>query len=215
MSAGSATCWPRSGSGSISPLRRRPGRRPTSPMSRRAPGARCRARRACHIAISCLALPGFLVARRAAPTGIRSRSALALTGHFLAPPCVRAAGPGLAGRAVALGRAHAARGIGLSNMPALESAAPTPLRTAYLTSIEVIDVNVRAAAFRRDPQRRFRRRARRALSVLRAVDDHVALAAGCARRAEAGASPHPARDAAAAPRSRPRATRNAPASSAT
>src|ERR1051325_1190099 len=63
---------------------------------------------------------------------------------------------------------------------------------------------VRFSAGRRDPRRRFRRRTRRALSVLCIVDDHGPLAARCARRPEAGASPHPARDAAAAARSRVR-----------
>ena len=55
----------------------------------------------------------------------------------------------------------------------------------------------------------------RALPRLCAVHHHVALAAGCARRAEAGASPAALRHAPAAARSRPPASRNAPASSAT
>ena len=46
--------------------------------------------------------------------------------------------------------------------------------------------------------------------VLCAVDHHVALAARCARRAEAGASPAPLCDARAQARSAHRATRNAP-----
>src|SRR5258707_1274855 len=48
---------------------------------------------------------------------------------------------------------------------------------------------------RRNPQCRFRRCARRALSVLRALVDHVAVPAGCARRPQAGAPPNRARDA--------------------
>ena len=66
-------------------------------------------------------------------------------------------------------------------------------------------------ADRGDP---LRRGARRALSLLRALHHHGALAARRARRAEAGASPAPLRDAGARLDPAP-ATRNAPASSAT
>ncbi len=60
-----------------------------------------------------------------------------------------------------------------------------------------------------------RRGAVRALSRLCAVHHHRALAARCARRAEAGAPPPALGHAPAAPRSRRPASRNAPASSAT
>ena len=66
-----------------------------------------------------------------------------------------------------------------------------------------------------DPARHAQGRAERALSRLRAVDDHLALAARRARRAEAGAAPHPLRDAGSCGSTRPAASRNARASSAT
>ena len=72
-----------------------------------------------------------------------------------------------------------------------------------------------AAQDRADPPRRLRRRPARALSRLRAFDHHGALAAGRARRPQAGAAPRAVRHAQAAARPGQAPTRSPRAWSAT
>ena len=157
------------------------------------------------IATSCCRCPAFCARQRCRPTGAEIAAGLRLDRLFPRAPRLRAAWPQLPARARLL-TAAADRCIPRGD------ASDAPQRVSRGRS-ERHGRNDRRR--RRDPRRRFRRRARRALSLLCAVDDHVALAAGCARRAEAGASPHPPRDAASCASIPARATRNARASSAT
>ena len=163
-----------------------------SPSSRRAPAAPSPPTPPANWQARLLRLPAFLLGQNPSEPA-DWRDGLRLTGHFLARDV--------------FGHQH-------RPLPAARQLPVRPCLPALLTTST--DYAPWLTMFAgHDRGHAAGRRAVRALSRLRAVHHHVALAAGCARRAEAGASPADLRHAPAAARSRPPASRNAPAWSAT